>query len=367
MRRLTAAMIVRNEQTFIEGCLESLAGVVDEIVLVDTGSTDDTLHKAARFPVALHHFAWCDDFAAARNYALDRATGDWILYIDADERFQVPDRVLLRRVLDDDSKVAWNLRFHPRVDWTPYAELRLFRNDPRIRFRGPIHEQMRDSIDTVAVDDGLTIGNCDLVIQHVGYEDDQGRKNSRNIPLLRARLARDPDHLFSWWHLGQCLSLAGDDEGAMAAWTSGMEAAKRVPPSSRKISDALCAASRVRMRIRHGLDATALLHEAIYLYPDHLSLRWMEATLALERGDTETARPVLEHLAAIDPDTFFDPFVAYDKAIFRHLAKEALALCFFREGRFADAARVYREAAQHSPDRESCEVKARLAELRAAR
>jgi hypothetical protein len=113
------------------------------------------------------------------------------------------------------------------------------------------------------------------------------------------------------------------------------------------------------MRIRPGLDATALLREAIYLYPDHLSLRWMEATLALERGDTETARPLLEHLAAIDPDTFFDPFVAYDKAIFRHLAKEALALCFFREGRFA--ARDSIGAASTRPTANPA-IKARLAE-----
>jgi tetratricopeptide (TPR) repeat protein len=366
MRRLTAAMIVRNEAAFIEDCLQSLAGTVDEIILVDTGSSDDTLEKASRFPVSIHHFAWCDDFAAARNYALDRATGDWILYIDADERFQVRDRARLRQTLDDDSKVAWNLRFHPRIDWTPYSELRLFRNDPRIRFRGAIHEQIRPGIDVVAAADHLAVGDCDLAIQHVGYEDDQTRKNARNIPMLRARLARDPDHLFSWWHLGQCLSLAGDDDGAMEAWASGAAAARRMPASSRKISDALCAVSLIRMMIQHALDTSKTLREAIVLYPDHLSLRWIEATSALERGDTQTARPLLERLAAIDPEAFFDPLVSYDKSIFRHFAKEALALCYFREERFADAARLYRQAAKHSPDRESCEIKARLAELKAA-
>jgi tetratricopeptide (TPR) repeat protein len=366
MRRLTAAMIVRNEAAFIGDCLQSLAGSVDEIILVDTGSSDETLKEASRFPVSIHHFAWCDDFAAARNYALDRATSDWILYIDADERFQVRDRALLRQTLDDDSKVAWNLRFHPRIDWTPYSELRLFRNDPRIRFRGVIHEQMREGVDAVAETDHLSIGDCDLAIQHVGYEDDQTRKNERNIPMLRARLAREPDHLFSWWHLGQCLSLAGDDEGAMEAWANGVKAAERVPASSRKISDGLCAASLIRMRSQHALDTSTTLCEAIELYPDHLSLRWIEATSALERGDTETARPLLERLAAIDPDTFFDRFVSYDKSIFRNFAKEALALCYFREERFADAARLYRQAAEHSPDREACEIKARLAELKAA-
>ena len=118
-----------------------MAGIVDEIVVVDTGSTDDTIEKARRFPIKLHEFAWCDDFSAARNYAIEQASGDWILYIDADERLEVPDPAALREALADESKAGWRLRFYPRVGWTPYAELRLFRNDPRIRFKGVIHER----------------------------------------------------------------------------------------------------------------------------------------------------------------------------------------------------------------------------------
>ena len=128
-------MIVRDEAHVIEACLRSLVGKVDEIVVVDTGSCDDTVEKALRFPIRLHRFDWCDDFSAARNFALEQAKGDWILYIDADELFEVPEAETLDAVLADTGKVAWDLRFYPRIDWTPYAEPRLFRNDPRIRFR----------------------------------------------------------------------------------------------------------------------------------------------------------------------------------------------------------------------------------------
>ena len=87
-----AALIVCDESEFIEPCLQSLAGIVDDIVVVDTGSTDDTIfEKARRFPIELHEFAWRDDFSAARNYAIEQARGDWIFYIDADERLEVPD------------------------------------------------------------------------------------------------------------------------------------------------------------------------------------------------------------------------------------------------------------------------------------
>src|ERR1700722_18410356 len=109
MPLLSATLIVRDESAFIEECLESLAGVVDEIVIVDTGSRDDTIEKAERFPVSLHQFSWCGDFSAARNYAIERATGDWILYIDADERLLAPDLSLLRNTLADDSKAAWRI------------------------------------------------------------------------------------------------------------------------------------------------------------------------------------------------------------------------------------------------------------------
>jgi tetratricopeptide (TPR) repeat protein len=366
MSRLSAALIVRDESRFIEGCLQSLVGRADEIVVVDTGSTDDTVAKALQFPVSLHHFAWCDDFAAARNFALEQASGDWILYIDADERFEVADRSILEGALAASDKVAWNLRFHPRVDWTPYAELRLFRNDPRIRFQGVIHERLHEGVESVALADGRAVGDCRLALHHLGYEDDQTYKNPRNLPLLRARLAREPEHLYSWWHFGQTLQLAGDDEGALTAWTQGAAVARARPPGERQISDAQSAVSLLKLQIKRGVRAEPLLCEALELYPDHLTLRWIGATLALERGESEKARPVLEMLASIDADDFFDPRISYEKSLFRCLAKDALALCHFRAGRFAEAAHFYRLAARAAPDPRACEIKARLADLRAA-
>lgn len=363
---MSAALIVRDESRFIEECLQSLVGRADEIVVVDTGSHDDTIEKAQRFPIKLHHFAWCNDFSAARNFALEQATGDWILYIDADERLDVPKLSLLDSVLGDFGKVAWKLRFHPRVDWTAYAEPRLFRNDPRIRFRGVIHESMLEGIKSVALLDDKEIAICDLTLQHVGYEDDQTHKNSRNIPLLQKRLAHDPTHLYSWWHLGNSLLLAGDQNGAMAAWTRGTAVAAARQPKARSIQDSLCALSLIKLKIKRDEPIDSLLEEALALYPSHLALRWIKATCALDCGDWERAQPELEMLATIDHKTFFDPQIAYEKILFRYLAKEALALCYFRAGRFCEAARLYRLVAPVHPDPRACEIKAQLAELRMA-
>lgn len=341
--------------------------MVDEIVLVDTGSTDDTLERANRFPVSIHHFAWCDDFAAARNFAIDRASGAWILYIDADERLVVPDRDHLDAVLADDGKAAWNLRFHPRIDWTPYAETRLFRNDPRIRFRGAIHETMHEGIDNVMRLDGKATGTSQLALQHVGYEDDQSRKNDRNIPLLTKRLASDPDHLYSLWHLGECLRLAGDHDGAIATWTRGAAVAAARSGNTRRLDDSVSLLSLIKLKYKRGEAVDDLLRESQALYPNQLALRWIAATRALELGDHEAARPLLETLAAIDSESFFDPQISYEKILFRYLAREALALCHFRAERYAEAARCYRLAARAHPDPNACEIKARLAEGRAGR
>ena len=82
----SAALIVKNEEELLEQCLRSLQGLVDETVVVDTGSTDRTQIIAQEYGARLYEFKWRNDFAAARNHALNQVRGEWVLYIDADER-----------------------------------------------------------------------------------------------------------------------------------------------------------------------------------------------------------------------------------------------------------------------------------------
>src|SRR5438132_13758737 len=90
--RRSLCMIVRNEEQNLAACLESVADLMDEIVVVDTGSNDRTGDVARRFGARVFDFPWVDSFAAARNESLRRATGDWIFWLDADERINAPDR-----------------------------------------------------------------------------------------------------------------------------------------------------------------------------------------------------------------------------------------------------------------------------------
>jgi hypothetical protein len=358
--RVSATLIVRDESAFIEACLQSLVGIVDEIVVVDTGSIDDTVTKALQFPIKLHRFEWCNDFSAARNHAISRASGEWILYIDADERVEVRDPAHWRDAVRDECKAGWRLRFYPRVGWTPYSELRLFRNDPRIRFRGVIHERVHEGANAVCKSDGLEIGFSDIALHHVGYERGQRHKVTRNVPLLRAFLAADPTRVYCWWHLGEMLLLAGDEDGAIEAWTRGVEVARQQSASG-CTSNAMPFFSLVLLKHSRGMDVSDLLEESMKLFPQHLALRWLACKHAIERGQGESVRDDLEEIALIDPDNFHDPELSYNKSLFAYASRDSLALCHFRAGRFREAAEWYRRAAAGATDTQANETRAQLA------
>lgn len=194
---LSAALIVKDEAAFLPDCLASIAPVVDEIVVVDTGSGDDSREIARRFGAQVVEAPWTDDFSAARNVSLERATGEWILYIDADERLRQVTREAAGRLLTSAEEVAFRILLRPTVGSTAYREFRLWRNDPRIRFEGIIHEKVVPAIGRVAEEEGRAIGSADWLLEHVGYEGDQTPKHHRNLPLLRRELEREPENLFS--------------------------------------------------------------------------------------------------------------------------------------------------------------------------
>jgi glycosyltransferase involved in cell wall biosynthesis len=367
MTLLTASMIVRDEAAHLAACLESIRPVVDEIVVVDTGSVDNSREIARAFGARVFDWAWRDDFAAARNEALGHSRGDWILYIDADERLRPVARATVERLLADPGTVGLTLRLHPRVGYTAYAEYRLFRNDPRIRFRGAIHEKIPPALEEVAAADGLSIGACDLALDHVGYEGDQRHKHRRNLPLLRRQIEAEPDRVFLWSHLGSVLAGLGDDAGAEQAWLGGIAVVRR--RGVRRAEDCQPFVDLVRARFERGLPVADLLDEASDRFPGNHLLRWVRARILMRGGaaDIEAALALFEALAAIDGERYFDPQIAYDARIFGVFAYESIGLCHFRLGRFAAAERAYARAAECEPDNPAHGARRRLAAARAGR
>ncbi|MBI5398085.1 glycosyltransferase family 2 protein [Candidatus Woesearchaeota archaeon] len=169
---ISLCMIVKNESQYLRPCLESIKPFVDELIIVDTGSADDTIAIAKEFGAKVSSFVWCDDFSAARNESLKYATKEWILVLDADEQLISSDINALKTLLQDPSlkasevlgfqldqrtyskvstpKSLPNLVKHPLVSKYPYYVshklVRLFKNTPKISYRYTIHELVEPSI-----------------------------------------------------------------------------------------------------------------------------------------------------------------------------------------------------------------------------
>ncbi|NOX19356.1 MAG: glycosyltransferase family 2 protein, partial [Chlorobi bacterium] len=187
MPSITLSMIVKNEERFLRGCLESANGIADEIVIVDSGSTDKTLDIAREFKAKIFPFDWINDFSAARNFALQKSTGDWILYLDADERLAEKSFDAIRRIVQsrENLGVKCSVRSENKTGGTPSQMLyvRFFKNHPQARFTGRVHEQIEPALEAL----GYKLIEEEIEIIHLGYDRDEEilrQKAERNLKLL---------------------------------------------------------------------------------------------------------------------------------------------------------------------------------------
>jgi len=219
-RRLSICLIVKNEETFLNQCLESVRSLGAQIVVVDTGSTDCTREIAKQHGAEVYEFAWQQDFASARNAALAHARGDWVLMLDADEELTPDQHAHL--IADMGQTKALGCRL-PLVNREREANgrsfvPRLFRNVPGIFYTGRIHEQLFPSLMTPAKTWGmeLLLGTAQLL--HHGYTKQmvQDRdKIRRNLELLRLAVAENPADANLMMNLGLELVRSEDLAGGV--------------------------------------------------------------------------------------------------------------------------------------------------------
>ena len=221
-------MIVKNEAESLPRCLNSIKDVVDEIVLVDTGSTDRTVELAHDMGARVLHRAWRDDFSEARNAALHAALGQWILVIDADEELETKSARRLRAVaqaarVDGLRTIVRNhVPDGDLLEWRDAAITRLFRNDKRFRYEGRIHEQIAPSIQR----EGGKIASSDLVIVHYGYADTAANGSprlQRNLELVQRMAEEQPNDPYAHYQLGATFAAAGRTTEARLALTRALE------------------------------------------------------------------------------------------------------------------------------------------------
>jgi GT2 family glycosyltransferase/tetratricopeptide (TPR) repeat protein/glycosyltransferase involved in cell wall biosynthesis len=196
--RISVCLIVKNEEQFLAQCLRSVCALASQIIVVDTGSTDRTIDIAKEVGAEVHSFAWCDDFSAARNAALEHATGDWILMIDADEELPPEQAEMLTREIRAVSVMGYRLPIIERgheQDGCSYVP-RLFRNAPGLFFVGRIHEQVFSSIQVRCQQWGLKHQLGKAALLHHGYTGEvmaARNKIERNLRLLERAIEEMPD------------------------------------------------------------------------------------------------------------------------------------------------------------------------------
>ncbi|HXW44721.1 MAG TPA: glycosyltransferase family 2 protein [Streptosporangiaceae bacterium] len=356
---IAASLIVRNEAAFLADCLTSVRPVVDDIVVVDTGSTDDTPAIAASYGARVFHHPWRSNFAEARNAGLDRCRTDWILYIDADERLAPVPRAEVEALLRDAPEVAFRLLLRPVVGSTPYREYRLWRNDPRIRFRNAMHEKVVPAIHAVAELEGRPISTCDLLLNHVGYEGDQTHKHLRNLPLLRRQVRAEPDNLFVWHHLARVLAGLGKRRASEQVLLHALDVSRSKPVVD--YCGVLCYSELIGMRMSRGEDVADLIAEGRRYYPANYVLIWQEARMLVASGQPAMALANFDLLLTADQASLPDAGPSYDERLFGEAAHEGRGLCLFRLGRYAEAAEAYARAERCAPGNQELAVKRELA------
>lgn len=195
--RLSVAMIVKNEAKNLPLCLESIQGLWDELIVVDTGSSDRTRDIAQSYGAQVLDFAWVQDFSAARNYSLQACTGHWILWLDADDRLSPDELQRLRLLCQGPADRAYGLLVHNSTDGgltgECFSQIRLFPNHPQIRFEGKVHEQILGSVQNL----GMAVEFKTVKILHTGYTDAEtvALKQQRNLDILLAEGGSKPENL----------------------------------------------------------------------------------------------------------------------------------------------------------------------------
>jgi glycosyltransferase involved in cell wall biosynthesis/thioredoxin-like negative regulator of GroEL len=217
---VSLCMIVKDEEAMLPRCLAAAAAFVDELVVVDTGSTDRTVEIAESFGARILHHGWTGDFSAARNVALDAATGDWLMYLDADEVLVEGDGPKLRDLLGRTWREGFFITETNHVgdleDGAAVAHnaLRLFRNRPEYRFEGRVHEQFAHRLPNLPE----RLESSQVRIEHFGYLGavrDAKEKSRRNLELLQRQLADGVDTPFLHFNLGSECAAAGDIAGSL--------------------------------------------------------------------------------------------------------------------------------------------------------
>ncbi len=301
--RLALCLIVRDEAQWLPGCLESVRDLVDEIIIADTGSTDDTVGIAKSFGAKVFSYPWQNDFSAPRNAVLEKAHTDWILHLDADERWAGPPRTEIEPILSATTAEAFIIRvrnLHPAGDPVHYLDspqIRLFRNRPAYRYRNPIHEQIEPSIRA----GGGLIVQSNWLIRHEGYRIHPERKAERNLTQMENAVRNDPNNYYLRLKLGETYKALGRAAEALQV-LSILES--EMPGKADEILYLRLA--QLYLAADNYQEAFTYARQGLDRSPDHLVLLFVFGVAGLYLQQVDLSRAALQKILTTDTAGLFD-------------------------------------------------------------
>ncbi len=347
-QRVSLTMIVKNEEDNLASCLDSVVDLVDEIVVVDTGSTDRTVDIAIERGARVVHFAWCDDFAAARNAAIETAHGEWIFWLDADERLGPASRTKARRLFAGlrDENAAFLMRQlsespDPMGSSTAVDQIRLFRNRPDVRWEYRIHEQILLSIRRT----NASVRSSGIVIDHSGYEDPdlRVRKLERNTRLLEIAYAEKPEDPIIAFNLAWVYQKSSQLEQARSL----LELCKRqLPPQVSIVPKVYRLLAQILERLNRVPEALETFAAASKLFPLDVDLLLHHGLLLRRQKDYPAAEQCFRTILTVPPGNY--P-VGLDLGLRGYKTRNALAELYFEQRRFDEAETEWKAVVDEQP------------------
>ncbi len=295
-------MIVRDEEALLDRCLESVKGVVDEICVLDTGSTDSTVEIAEKHGARVGSFKWCSDFAAARNASLEMATGDWILVLDADEALENPKRARKKLMSFTKQRAgrAGQLTIKNTLgdgDESKTQVTRFFPRGEEWQFDGKIHEQL------LCNGEKQPPAALQVTVDHLGYAPelmDQKNKLDRNESMLRETLLENPTDSYTAYQLGRTLVNGGRFAEALEAFELSIE---YLDDNAAYVAHLFETAASCLRELGHSAHALEWLGNIEEQFRDRADTCFLIATLAMDTRDLERAKAGFEHCLTLAGQT----------------------------------------------------------------
>lgn len=339
-------MIARNEQHFLPACLNAIKKFADEIVLLNKGSDDRTPDIARVFGARVFNYQWQEDFAAARNAGLEKAEGDWVLILDADEVIAEQDLERLKTILAEHEEgrtaflmetrnythqanaLKWHAndgryrQFEAGIGWFPSKKIRLFPNNPAIRFKFPVHELVDPSVQSA----GFDIQECHIPIHHYGHLNE-----TRNRKKAEAYFRMGYGKLDQLGEDVGAIRELAVQAGQLGLWAESLTLWERLIKLRPNFRDAWINMSGAYWKLGQYQDALGHAEKALEIDGQAKEARYNVAVSLLMLGKTESAMTVLSDLTEKHDDYLAARFMMAAASACRGSIKDAADIFRFIE------------------------------------